>query len=201
MRATLGGEISDAGISATTDTRRCGDGPTEGEVFDVLANRRRRFALHALGRERGTLTLGELAEQIAAWENGTDVSAVSSSGRKRVYTALQQSHLPRMDEAGMIEFDKRAGTVGVTDATEDIDVYLDVVRGREIPWSAYYVGLSGLSAAILLALWVGAPPLSWFPSTVWLTFVVLIFAVSSVAHFWVTRRQRLGAAGRPPEVK
>ena len=201
MNTTAKGDVASVDASFGVDTEGDDGFPTEDQVFDVLANRRRRFALHALRRGEATVDIGTLAEQIAAWENHTDPSSVTSTERKRVYTALQQSHLPRMDEAGMVKFDKRAGTVDVTDAAEEIDVYLDVVRGREIPWSAYYVGLSGLSGTILLALWAGTPPLSWFSPTAWLTFVVSVFAASSVAHLYLTRRQRLGAADRPTELE
>jgi DNA-binding transcriptional ArsR family regulator len=78
---------------------------SEDELFDVLANQRRRFALHLLKREGDeTVTIGEMAEQIAAWENGIDMAEITGNERKRVYTALQQSHLPKMDNAGVVEF-------------------------------------------------------------------------------------------------
>ena len=200
MSTIVKGEAAPVDASFGVDARDEDDAPTEDQVFDVLANRRRRFALHALCRAGDTVDIGTLAERIAAWENRIDPASVTSTERKRVYTALQQSHLPRMHEAGMVVFDKRAGTVDVTDAAAEIDVYLDVVRGREIPWSAYYAGLSGLGGAILLALWVGAPPIAWFSPAAWLMFVVCAFAASSVAHLYVTRGQRLGAADRPAEL-
>ena len=201
MSTIVEGDAASVDASFGVDAQDENGSPTEDQVFDVLANRRRRFALHVLRRGEDTVDIGTLAEQIAAWENQTDAASVTSTERKRVYTALQQSHLPRMHEAGMVEFDKRAGTVDVTDAAEEIDVYLDVVRGREIPWSTYYVGLSGLCAAIALAVWAGTSPLTWFSPTAWLTFVVGVFASSSVVHLYVTRRQRLGAADRPAEIE
>lgn len=200
MSSILGDGRSDDDVRAAGARGRDG-GPTEGEMFDVLSNRRRRFALHALNRSGETVEIGRLAEQIAAWENDVDVAAVTSGKRKRVYTALQQTHLPRMDEAGVVAFDKRAGTVRTTDAAADVDVYLDVVRGREIPWSAYYVGLSALCASILVALEVGVPPLTRFPTDAWFALAVVAFAVSSVAHLLATRKRRLGATDRPPEIE
>lgn len=201
MSTTVEGEAASVDASLGFDAQDETDAPTEDQVFDVLSNRRRRFALHALRRDGDTVDIGTLAEQIAAWENGTDPASVTSTERKRVYTALQQSHLPRMHEVGMVKFDKRAGTVDATDAAEEIDVYLDVVRGREIPWSTYYVGLSGLGGAILLALWAGTPPIAWLSPAAWLTLVVGAFAASSLAHVYVTRRHRLGAGDRPAEIE
>ena len=44
-------------------------------------------------------------EYVAAWENDTTVERIGSTERKRVYTALRQSHLDRMADAGIIEYD------------------------------------------------------------------------------------------------
>ena len=79
--------------------------PTEQEVFDILSNRRRRYALYALLND-DTTTIGSLAERIAAWENDCPVDEVTSTERKRVYTALQQSHLPKLERTGLISFDR-----------------------------------------------------------------------------------------------
>ncbi len=49
------------------------------DVFDVLSNPRRRYALHTLRREDRELQLGEVAEQVAAWENGTTVESVGAA--------------------------------------------------------------------------------------------------------------------------
>lgn len=174
---------------------------SEDEVFDVLANRRRRHTLHAIvGEEERTHDLGELSERIAAWENDVDVAEVSYDERKRVYTALQQSHLPRLDEAGLVEFDKDRGTIDATPALEDVEIYLDVVRGNEIPWSEYYLGLSGVSAALLSAVWVNAYPFTLVPDLGWFAFVVVAFTVSAVVNRYYSADMKLGGNAAPPEL-
>nr|WP_231736988.1 hypothetical protein [Halobacterium sp. CBA1126] len=140
------GEPADTGESEPSDELSV-DAPTEDELFDVLSNRRRRYAVHALEATDSAAEIGDVAEQVAAWEYGVDVEQVSYEERKRVYTALQQSHLPMMDDAGVVDFDKNRGTVEPTDALDDVEVYMDVVQGNEIPWSVYYLGLSGVAAA------------------------------------------------------
>ena len=73
------------------------------ESFDLLSNHRRRYALYCLRQEENRATLGELADKIAAWENDIETDAVSYDERKRVYTSLQQVHLPRMDDLDVVE--------------------------------------------------------------------------------------------------
>lgn len=63
----------------------------------------------------GELTIGELAEQIAAWENDKPIAQISSTERKRVYVALYQCHLPKMDDVGVVSFDKSRGRIGEGD--------------------------------------------------------------------------------------
>ena len=174
--------------------------PTEDELFDVLASRRRRYALHMLKGREEPVELGDVAEQVAAWEYGEDVAEVSYDERKRVYTALQQSHLPRMDDAGVVSFDKNRGVVKPTPALEDVQVYMDVVKGREIPWSEYYLGLSGVAATLLVAVAVGAWPFTALPAVAWGAAIVAAFAVSAVVHRYFARRAALGRGPTPVEL-
>ncbi|WP_336038247.1 DUF7344 domain-containing protein [Halobacterium yunchengense] len=183
-----------------TDTEGSTDDLSEDELFDVLANRRRRYAVHALKAEGETAELGDVAEQVAAWEYGVDVEAVSYDERKRVYTALQQSHLPMMDDAGVVDFDKNRGTVEPTAALEDVEVYMDVVQGHEIPWSVYYLGLSGVAASLTAAVWLNAWPFALLSDVAWLVAVVAMFAASAVAHTYYSRGQRIGETDEPPEL-
>jgi len=174
---------------------------SEDELYKVLANQRRRFAVHLLKRESGdTVEIGDMAEQIAAWENDVDVAEITGSDRKRVYTALQQSHLPKMDDAGVVEFNKDRGVVEPTPALEGMDLYMDVVEGREIPWSLYYLGLSGVAAALTAAVWLGAWPFVLLPEMAWTLAIVVAFAFSSLAHQYYTREMKVGNLEEPPEL-
>ncbi|MFW6382633.1 MAG: DUF7344 domain-containing protein [Haloferacaceae archaeon] len=187
-------QIDGGGAEPTTEI-------SEDDLFDVLANQRRRFAVHLLKREaEDAIAIGEMAEQIAAWENGIDTAEITSSERKRVYTALQQSHLPKMDEAGVVEFNKARGVVEATPALTDVDVYLDVVEGREIPWSEYYLGLSGVAAALVAAVWMGVWPFTLLPDLAWTLAIVVAFAFSAVAHKYYTTQMKVGHGAEPPEV-
>jgi hypothetical protein len=169
-------------------------------VFDVLSNPRRRYSLHVLRSSEGEVDLGEMAEQVAAWEHDTTVESVGSDERKHAYTALQQRHLPRMDEMGVVEFDSRAGTVEPTDALDEFDIYLEVVEGRDIPWSEYYLGLGAVASSVVAAAHVGVPGIDAVTGLGWATFVTAALLVSATVHYAVTRGNRLDATDAPPEV-
>ncbi|ELZ37879.1 hypothetical protein C471_12276 [Halorubrum saccharovorum DSM 1137] len=174
---------------------------SEDELFDVLANQRRRFAVHLLKREEAdSVAIGDMAEQIAAWENGIDTAEITGNERKRVYTALQQSHLPKMDDAGVVEFNKDRGVVEPTPALTDVDVYMDVVEGREIPWSDYYLGLSGAAVALTGAVWLGAWPFTLLPEMAWTVAIVVAFLFSALTHKYYTAEMKVGKPEEPPEL-
>jgi DNA-binding transcriptional ArsR family regulator len=172
---------------------------TEEEIFTTLSNQRRRYVVHALDDE-SEADIGSLAEQVAAWEYDVDVGELSHDERKRVYTSLQQNHLPKMDDAEIVEFDKDRGTVAPTRAFADVDLYLEVVHGDELPWSQYYLGLSTLAVTVFLAVWLGVQPFTMLSTLEWLGFVVATFAVSAGVHHYYRDHRRLGTGGRPPDV-
>ena len=171
------------------------------DLYEVLANRRRRFTVHALEGSDGPMELGELAEKIAAWENGIEEGHVSYDERKRVYTALQQSHLPMMDENDVIEFDKNRGVVEPTPALRDVDVYMEIVQGREIPWSQYYLGLAGVSAALIAAVAMEVWPFILYTELAWAVFIVVTFAVSAIGPWYYSTTLGASNGDPPPELR
>lgn len=157
-------------------------------IFELLKNRRRREVLSYLLEAEETVTLGELAEQIAAWENDTEVTALSSDQRKRVYVALYQTHLPKMDDAGIVEYDQDRGLISLADNADLLMMYLDTDTHRQDRWDRWYATLSVIGAAFLTGAFLGVPPLSTVPTIGLAAVVVVSFLLLSAAHL-VTNRQ------------
>jgi hypothetical protein len=95
-------------------------------TFELLKNRRRRETILYLLSHEETSTLSDLAEHIAAMENDIEIIELSSDQRKRVYIGLYQCHLPKLDKAGVVDFDKNRGTVVLnTQVTDQLVPYLE----------------------------------------------------------------------------
>lgn len=111
---------------------------SEDVTFTVLKNQRRREALRYLRRVGGESCLSDVAEHVAARENGVERRELSSTQRKRAYVSLHQSHLPMMNDAGVVAFDQDRGDVELLDAAselfEHIDVAPDANGGRRFDW-------------------------------------------------------------------
>jgi len=158
------------------------EAPSEDELFDVLANRRRRYLIELLAGRTDSCDIGTVATRIAARENGVDVAAVTNKERKRVYTALQQSHLPKMDTAGIIEFDKQRGEITPQPGLDDTDSYLREMRRNEPPWRRYYLGLTVVSLPIILAVWSGLWPFNLLSPLAWSVAIVAGFGCVVLLH-------------------
>jgi len=163
--------------------------PSEkGEIFELLSNHRRRYTIQFC-KENGSATLSELAEHIAAIEQDKSPAEISSSERKRVYTSLQQTHLNRLEDAGMIRYD--GDNIELTEQAEKLEVYLDIVPEESVPWSVYYLGLSLLAAAVVVAVGTGFLPTGTFSETLVMAGIVLVYGASAAAHVVYDRRYRL----------
>jgi hypothetical protein len=158
------------------------------ELFKLLGNERRRHAVEFLRSQGEPVSLDTLATHIAARENDRPAAEVTASERKRVYTSLQQTHLPRMDEAGAVEFDKERGTITPAASLGEVTLHLDVVSSRGLPESAVYLGIAGCSLLVLFTalltpgLVAGLTPLDWA------TLVLASFATAAAVHRYLQFR-------------
>jgi hypothetical protein len=96
------------------------------ELFHLLQNQRRRRVLLYLQSTDSEVSMRDVAEQVAAWENETTVEALSSDERQRVYIALYQSHLPKLDDANVLSYNQQRGIVKRTPLADQLDTYLNV---------------------------------------------------------------------------
>ncbi|WP_205596812.1 DUF7344 domain-containing protein [Halostella salina] len=193
--------------ATTSDGTETGSGASETgeplsktEIFDVLRNQRRRFVLQYLKRNETPVELGDLATQVAAWEYDTTTDGVTSAQRKRVYTTLQQTHLPKMDQVGIVAYDADEGTIERTDATAELTVYLEIVPGNEFAWRELYLSLGAVSCALVAALWGDVYPLTAVSDLAWATVISVVVTVAAVAHLYHERHMRLGEQEAPPEL-
>lgn len=81
------------------------------DVFHLLQNSRRRGVVRYFTTTDEPVDIGDLADQIAAWECETTVDEITKDQRQRVYIALYQSHLSKLDDTDVIDYDERSGVV------------------------------------------------------------------------------------------
>ncbi|WP_435180333.1 DUF7344 domain-containing protein [Halorussus sp. AFM4] len=176
------------------------DEPSRDDIYEIVSNQRRRHVVHYLRQQDRPVELRELSTHLAAWENEEPPAAITHDQRRRVYTALRQSHLPKMDELGVVDFEADRGVVRPTEGMEDVELYLDVVPESEIPRSEYYLGLGAVSAALLTVAYVDIVPFDALPDAAWAGLCVAALVVSGAVDTYYDRKRRLGGEGPPPGV-
>lgn len=128
------------------------------ERFEILKNERRRMVLQQLKDADGTVKLNELADQVTAIENDTDIGSITSEERKRVYVGLYQFHLPKMSKMGVIEYDQDRGDIALTKAGKRLSQEYES-EDSEWEWQRAYlavavVGVLGVCGAVLTQSWL-----------------------------------------------
>lgn len=92
------------------------DGGRPSDGHDPLAHPRRRRVLDRLLAHGGRTELSELADKIAAIEHGTAATEVPNGRAKLVRLDLHHSHVPKLADAGVLEYTPESGLIELNDA-------------------------------------------------------------------------------------
>lgn len=80
--------------------------PHEEEVLRFVSEARNREILTVLGNSGRPLHVDGLAERLAAREAPADGSSPSENRLDRVRVSLHRDHLPKIADAGLVEYDR-----------------------------------------------------------------------------------------------
>jgi len=163
---------------------------TQDEVFDLLSSPRRRYVIYYLQQSDGPVELGRLADEVASWENEISVDELTSQQRKRVYVSLYQTHIPRLEEFGIIDYDIDEGTVTVNDHLDDVSTFLSG-DSEQRRWGLYYLVLAAASLVIYAMIALDIVALSATGGMVVFGTIITSFSVVALVH-WTRLRRRGG---------
>lgn len=145
--------------------------------------------LYYLRKSDEPVKLTDLAEQVAAWENETEPDQITEQERKRVYVSLYQTHIPRLDEVGVVEYDKDSGEIELASDASHIDEYLGSPEDT-VPWQQVYLLLAGVSTLLLGLTVLNVGFFAGIPGTVAAAIVVGVFVIAAIAHSAVRLTQQ-----------
>lgn len=100
-------------------------------IFDLLSNERRRTTLLLLREADTPVGFDEVVRVVAEVENDKPIEEVKTNERRTVYSALQQTHLSRLKEAGVIEYDRVTGSIDTGEKFDELDYFLRQLDGED----------------------------------------------------------------------
>lgn len=79
------------------------------ETFTLVGNRRQRLVIQYFKQHANPVALADLAARVARWER--DATEPSADEVNRVCASLHETHLPKLVELGLIDYDLDAQTI------------------------------------------------------------------------------------------
>lgn len=173
----MAADATDANTTLELDSAEDSDGQghiATDEVYHLLQNSRRRDVVEYFLEEDGPVEIGTLAEWIAARECDTTASEVSRDARQRVYISLYQSHLDKLDEYDVVEYDDETNVVSRGPNAPVLEAPLEFERSEQptesvaataeettgYGWLPYYIGVSIGGFASVIGTWLLGVPAS-----------------------------------------
>lgn len=75
-------------------------------VFELLADSRRRYLLESLAEHGYSLTLADLADEVASRECDAHITDIPEDEVLEVYLSLYHQHVPKLDGADVVVYDQ-----------------------------------------------------------------------------------------------
>ncbi|MEF8882001.1 MAG: hypothetical protein V5A34_05695 [Halapricum sp.] len=160
------------------------DVPT-GTIHDILRNDRRRAVMETLSRSGGPITVRSLAERIVADESNQTLPPAKH--RKSVYNSLNQTHLPKLDHEGVIDYDTDRKLVIPREQARDVGRYLEVTTPYGGSWSTYYRTLATAFLMLVLLSLLEVPLVGSIDPLLWTVLGLCAVTVSTIYQLWRLR--------------
>ncbi|WP_101297799.1 DUF7344 domain-containing protein [Halegenticoccus soli] len=126
----------------------------ESELFAVLSNDRRREIINQLSTHERAMPLQEIAKHVAVAEADERRSAVDRY--KSVYVSLQQTHVPKLVETGVVEHDEGTNLLFPGPRFDSVESYLRNARDQRAPRESnapyLWIGTVGIALIVVLGL-------------------------------------------------
>lgn len=124
-------------------------------ALTALACRRRRVALATLVEQSSPVPVEKLGAHVAATLHETPVDDVDDDAREREHVSLVHRHLPKLDDANLVEWDREGGVVAANGRgalTES--AYRRVIDSPDEEWDAILESLSHRRRRVVLSILV-----------------------------------------------
>jgi hypothetical protein len=101
-------------------------------ALSLMSRPRRRAVVHALlEADGGSLTRTELVNVVAAGEEERPPERIEAEVLRTVQTSLDHIHLPKLADVGVVDYDRKSGSIALGPAADDVVPLLRFVAESE----------------------------------------------------------------------
>lgn len=146
------------------------------QIHRVLGNSRRREVIDLLQSNGDRMAVRDLAERIAELESGE--APPPRNKRHSAYVSLMQTHLPKLDELGIVDYDSQSKHVQLRDLVHEVNDYMEDGPTRSDFRHGLLFGLGVTGLLLVVGSDIGLPLVGSVPPQYWaygvLAVVILI---------------------------
>ncbi|MGM0592546.1 MAG: DUF7344 domain-containing protein [Halobacteriota archaeon] len=150
----------------------------EAEVFHILGNDRRREVIHRLSATERPVPISNLAESIAEEEAGPNSSG--DDLYRSVYVSLHQTHLPKLVEEDVVEYDVELGEIRPGSRLKEVSLYVGQSSNYRKTLDEAPLITSTMALLVILGSYYGFPLLSNVSVGVWGVFFLCLIALTTI---------------------
>ncbi len=96
-------------------------------VLDLCGNKHRRIVLAVLAEEQRSLTVNDLRGTILTYNHHTPVTDASEEVLTEIRASLSHTHIPKLESAGVIEYDSERQLVEPTERFDQLQPHLSTI--------------------------------------------------------------------------
>lgn len=96
-------------------------------VLELCRHERRRTIIEALVEQQRPIPMNDLAEMVVEREHHSPVTEVADEAVTRIEISLHHVHLPKVEAAGVVEYDSKAGLVEPTAQFDKAETHLSAI--------------------------------------------------------------------------
>ncbi|MFC4542154.1 hypothetical protein ACFO5R_09460 [Halosolutus amylolyticus] len=96
-------------------------------VLDLCSDEHRRIILAVLAEEQRSLTVNDLRRTILTYNHHTPVTNASEAVLTEIRVSISHTHIPRLESAGVIEYDSERNVVEPTEQFDQLQPHLSAI--------------------------------------------------------------------------
>ncbi|MFC6826274.1 DUF7344 domain-containing protein [Halopelagius fulvigenes] len=100
-------------------------------ILDLCEDKHRRIVLAVLAEQQRSLTMDDLTKMVVKHDHQTPLTEISGEIVTRIKIGLRHAHIPKLEEAGLVDYDSDRQLVEPTAEFDRVEPHLSAILGAD----------------------------------------------------------------------